>query len=1029
MRGKEAPIFTRRELTAPDLGFVRRKMRATGRGLRQLVRLWVIVATSVAGVLTNGTPAAGAEHQEQAEPIPSFSIRQTSNNMARLSSPASTPSDTDSHASPIRRMQWTETVPRIFPQPPLSEPGLPQPGPSQPPLGPSQGILPNFAQPIYPGQTPGGSSMPHSGLQGPTPSLPFGSPQGVRPPIGPSVGPIIGGQSIAPSPIFVPEYAPRRIRFRPRNADTPPQVQIEPSETGDSTVVVIKNGINVIIDGIDQLGTVDLVADRVVIWITGGMSNLSMSGTTELASGQPFEMYLEGDIEFRQADRVIQANSMYYNVAQQTGVVLAAEMLTSVPDYEGLVRMKAEVLRQVNGGSFQAFNAALTTSRLGMPRYWFQAENMTFDQRVVPRVDPSTGQLAMDPMTGQPILDRERLAVSQGNFVYVAGIPIFYIPSLKTDFTSPGFYIDSIKLGNDRVFGTQVRVDFDLNRVFGLQPEAGNQWTGSVDYLSKRGWGLGTNYRYLTEKFLFLDGLSSGVFDAWGINEQGLDNLGADRRQLTPEEDFRYRVLWQHRQHLRHDWRLTAEVGLISDRNFLEQYYEQEWDQWKDQTTGFQLKRLIDNSSWNILSDVRVNDFFTQTQWLPRLDHYLIGQPIFGNRFTWSSHSNVGYADLKTADAPKDPVELSKFNQLAWETETKGIRAGTRNELALPLPMGASKVVPYVAGEAMYWGEALDGNDLTRLHGQAGVRWSLPLWRVDPNRRSTMFNVNGLAHKIVFDSEFLYADADQNIDQLPLYDPLDDDSIEHFRRRFIDDTFSGTAFVDDDVPLKFDERFYALRTGMQRWVTAPVPEIADDLMLFQFGARQRWQTKRGAPGRERIIDWITLDTHATFFPKADRDNFGEDIGLLNYDFRWHVGDRLTLLSDGYADTFGDGLRMLTVGGYMGRPERGSLYLGFRSIGGPISSSILVGSFNYRMSQKWIASGATAIDFGPAGNIGQRFELTRIGESFLVSLGVNVDESRDNVGVGFSIEPRFLPLTRKGLVGGIQVPPAGVRGLE
>ena len=68
-------------------------------------------------------------------------------------------------------------------------------------------------------------------------------------------------------------------------------------------------------------------------------------------------------------------------------------------------------------------------------------------------------------------------------------------------------------------------------------------------------------------------------------------------------------------------------------------------------------------------------------------------------------------------------------------------------------------------------------------------------------------------------------------------------------------------------------------------------------------------------------------------------------------------------------------------------------------------------------------------FSDAGNIGQTFELTRIGESFLVSLGLRVDESRDNVGVGISVEPRVIPLSYRGRLGGVAIPPVGAYGLE
>ena len=151
--------------------------------------------------------------------------------------------------------------------------------------------------------------------------------------------------------------------------------------------------------------------------------------------------------------------------------------------------------------------------------------------------------------------------------------------------------------------------------------------------------------------------------------------------------------------------------------------------------------------------------------------------------------------------------------------------------------------------------------------------------------------------------------------------------------------------------------------------------------------------------------------------------------MVDYDFRWHVGDRVTLLSDGYFDTFADGLRTFSVGGVATRPAKGSLFLGFRSIEGPISSNIVTGALSYRMSEKWVATTGASVDFGEAGNIGQTFALTRIGESTLIRVGINVDESRGNVGGSFMIEPRFLASSRLGYIGGVQIPPAGAYGLE
>ena len=96
---------------------------------------------------------------------------------------------------------------------------------------------------------------------------------------------------------------------------------------------------------------------------------------------------------------------------------------------------------------------------------------------------------------------------------------------------------------------------------------------------------------------------------------------------------------------------------------------------------------------------------------------------------------------------------------------------------------------------------------------------------------------------------------------------------------------------------------------------------------------------------------------------------------------------------------------------------------------PFSNTVLTTSYTYRMSDKWVSSAGMSIDLGSQGNIGQRFYVTRIGESFLVSAGVNVDASRGNVGAHLAVEPRFLPHTRLGRAGGAQIPVAGAYGLE
>jgi len=809
--------------------------------------------------------------------------------------------------------------------------------------------------------------------------------------------------------------------------------KVEQDPTRNETVAIAKSGIRATIEDqglkeFDMGGVVTIETDSLVLWAPR-LEELTRTGQVEASGDVPLELYLEGNIVFRQGDRVIYANQMYYNVAEDHGVILDAEMLTPVPEYQGLLRLKADVLTQVNRQNFTAHGAAITSSRMGIPSYWFQSETVELQDIQRTAVDPMTGQQRTHPETGEPLANHDFLAKSRNNFLYVGGMPVFYWPVMATNLQKPSYYLDRIRIKNDSVFGTQTMVDLDMFQLLGRQDIPRNtKWILSADAFSQRGFGLGNTVQYERESFLRLPGPNSGTLDVWGMHEAGLDNLGADRRALVPEKDFRGRVLWNHRQYLPGDMQWTAEIGLISDRNFLEQYYEREWDEQKDQTTGIELKRYIENRSWSITADIKVNDFFTQTNWLPRYDHFWIGQSLLMDRLTWYEHTHIGYAQLKTASAPLDPVDAAKFDLMAGEeNNVSGIRTATRHEIDLPLQLGPVKAVPYLLGEFAFYGEDAAGSDATRSYGQVGMRASLPMWQRRPNVRSKLLNVNGIAHKVTFDADLFWSDASENLDRFPRYDALDDDSVEHFRRRFFFDTFGGIPGTN--VARRFDERFFALRNNMQGEVTSTSTDIVDDMVQARLGVRQRWQTKRGLAGQEQTIDWITLDLEGVLFPKPDRDNFSQELGLLNYDFRWYLGDRFTVLSDGFADCFGDGLRMVSLGGILSRPARGSVYLGMRLLGGPIDSKMIHGAISYRMSDKWIGIASTSFDFGPAGNIGQSLAVTRIGESALIRIGMNVDESRDNVGIQFAIEPRFMASNRLGRVGGVQIPPAGALGLE
>lgn len=840
-----------------------------------------------------------------------------------------------------------------------------------------------------------------------------------------------------PQPLDANQPSFRSVQLFPRYG-AGMNAEILTSPAGE-TVGVLNGGVQLVISGIEVPGVpaaagavdrVDLEADRAVVW-TSGVAALT-GGRLDQPGETPIEIYLEGNIEVRQGERTIYAQRMFYDARRRTGVILDAEILTPVPEvdgyqYRGLVRLKAESIRQLEDARFIADDALFTTSRLEEPTYSLRSDRITFTDDRRPVFDPATGQPAVDPFTGAPISNREQSASAEGNRVELGGIPLLYWPTIETDLREPSYYIDDFRIGNDSIFGFQVLTDLDVYQLLGAKAPPGTDWTVALDYLSERGLGYGTKYKYDLDRFGGVDGPATGRADLWFIDDNGVDTLGFGRRDIDPEETFRGRAFWDHRQKIRggvfNDWIAQAQVGWISDRTFMEQYYEQEWDERGDQTTGLRLRRLIDNQSLSIEANTQLNEFFTESQWLPRIDHWAMGQDLGSETFTWFAHSQAGYVNHNPATTPTSAQLAAQFSLFPWESPIEGERAVTRQEIDLPIdlaPYGMPvKVVPFFLGELAHWGDSLAGGDIQRAYLHTGVRASAPFWAINPNVKDQLFNLDGLAHKVVFDGEVSYADASRNVEEFALLDPIEDNALEEARRRIF---ASG-------IPAFQDPRFYLVRSGIQGWVAAPTTEVVDDLSVARLGMRHRLQTKRGAPGNQRVVDWLTFDSNVSLFPEDDRDNFGESIGLADYDLSWHLGDRFTFVSDGFVDLFSDGLQTFSGGVILNRPTTGNAYIGYRSIRGPFNSDLLSLRLNYRFGPKWVGSASTVVDFGEVGNIGQTFSLSRISESLIFTIRANVDESKDNTGFSFMLEPRFLPKTSLTRRTGIDIQPAGFDGLE
>ena len=114
---------------------------------------------------------------------------------------------------------------------------------------------------------------------------------------------------------------------------------------------------------------------------------------------------MEGNIVFREGDRVIYADRMYYDVTHHVGTVLNADILSPVPTYAGLLRVHADVVQQTASDRFFAENAFFTSSRMGEPSYRLQAGDVYFEDLQIADgrcVDRPAGVRSGHRPTGDP---------------------------------------------------------------------------------------------------------------------------------------------------------------------------------------------------------------------------------------------------------------------------------------------------------------------------------------------------------------------------------------------------------------------------------------------------------------------------------------------------------------------------------------------------------------------------------------------------------------------------------------------------
>src|SRR5437763_205189 len=169
--------------------------------------------------------------------------------------------------------------------------------------------------------------------------------------------------------------------------------------------------------------------------------------------------------------------------------------------------------------------------------------------------------------------------------------------------------------------------------------------------------------------------------------------------------------------------------------------------------------------------------WIAQTEWLPRLDGYLVGQSLF-DRLVYDARVSGAYALARPAEVNPGPV-------LTTDERVDTGRFDFGQELSLPLDLGPVKLAPYGTLDLAYYSRDLIVSDRGRFIGVRGLRGCVPLSRLYEDAASDLFNVRGLYHKVVVGANYYVAHSDTPYNRLPLLDRLNDDAVDQAYRNMV----------------------------------------------------------------------------------------------------------------------------------------------------------------------------------------------------------------------------------------------------
>lgn len=393
------------------------------------------------------------------------------------------------------------------------------------------------------------------------------------------------------------------------------------------------------------------------------------------------------------------------------------------------------------------------------------------------------------------------------SFLELWGVPVFWLPVVYKPAEAGGFG-GRIAIGNSSDWGYFIQT----SKNFKVLDDPYLNVNVMLDLFEERGFGYGVNVDFMTPESstsLFFYGIDDDdPYAHWGNDDKDdADWKKNNSRLKVPSYRYEFRI--SNLTHLSPRTDFRGQLDVISDYNFLYDYFDDRYEEVLEPSSFIDLERQFDRMTATLYTTFRVNDFSTTLERLPEIRFDFQRQHLFGGLY-YQGETSFGYYQMKWRDFDRERI----YGNMVEMKDYESFRFDSLHMFYYPIkfwninfiPRAGFRLTAYSDSSKrkittddlnnMFIADSVDGQprvdvvnyddkggDRFRFAGEIGFELNTKFYRTWQNVKSEYFGLDGLRHvAIPYINYTFIPEPTETPEHLYYFDEVDRIDENHFIR-------------------------------------------------------------------------------------------------------------------------------------------------------------------------------------------------------------------------------------------------------